>query len=402
MKILYLLTQDLESPYGIGRCWPLARELARSGHQVRIVTLHPDFDALSTRQQNLDGVEVHYVAPMHVKKSGNQKSYYRPYQLIWVSLRATLALSWAALRSPANIVYVGKPHPMNSIAGLLNKTLRGLPMVVDCDDFEAGSGRFGGKWQKSIIEFFEKRIPRLAVKVTTNTYFMRDNLISWGVTEDKIAYLPNGVDPKRFSPPDVGSVDAERSRLGIVGKKVIAYIGSLSLPSHPVNLLLDAFAKILITIPDTVLMIVGGGENLEDLQKQALELGIEDQIRFIGRVSPEEIPLYYALADVSVDPVHDDPAARGRLPLKLFESWISGVPFVTADVGDRAFVMGDPPAGVLVSPGQTETLAEGIATILSNADLSATVIEKGKEKVKDYYWEPLAEMLENQAFSVGE
>ena len=124
MRILFLLTQDLESPYGIGRCLPLARELVRLGHQIRIAALHSDFDSLESRQQTVDGLEIHYVAPMHVLKMGNLKSYYRPHQLIGVTLRATLALSWAALRYPTDIIFVGKPHPMNGIAGLLAKVLR--------------------------------------------------------------------------------------------------------------------------------------------------------------------------------------------------------------------------------------------------------------------------------------
>ncbi|MBU0511847.1 MAG: glycosyltransferase family 4 protein [Chloroflexi bacterium] len=393
MRILFLLTQDLESPSGLGRYWPLARELARLGHQVRIAALHSDFSSLDARQQNLDGVEVHYVAPMHVIKTGNQKSYYRPHQLVWITLRAIWALSWAALKYPVDIIYVGKPHPMNSIAGLLVKALRHVSMIVDCDDYEAGSGRFSGQWQKDIIEFFEKRVPRYGKMVTTHTHFMRDNLISWGVPKEKIVYLPNGVDPGRFSPPDPKRVETERASLKLYEKKVVAYIGSLSLPSHPVNLLVEAFAHIHAAIPDTVLMIVGGGEDMIHLKTQATERGIESAIRFVGRVSPEDVPLYYALADVSTDPIYDNPAARGRSPLKLYESWICGIPFVTADVGDRAYLMGDPPAGVLVRPGDAESLAEAILQVLNDPAAAEAYRQRGLARIENYYWDRLVRPL---------
>jgi glycosyltransferase involved in cell wall biosynthesis len=126
------------------------------------------------------------------------------------------------------------------------------------------------------------------------------------------------------------------------------------------------------------------------LSELAQELGISRATRFCGRVPPEKIPLYYALADVSVDPVYDNDAARGRSPLKLFESWACGVPFVTADVGDRKSLLGDPPAGLLAQPGNPESLAELIQQVLSDKALANSVAEAGKLKVKDYYWDRLA------------
>jgi glycogen(starch) synthase len=117
-------------------------------------------------------------------------------------------------------------------------------------------------------------------------------------------------------------------------------------------------------------------------------------VRFCGRVPPGQVPLYYYLADVGVDPVHDDDAARGRSPLKLFESWVCGVPFVTADVGDRRLLLGDPPAGMLARPGDAGALAQAILAVLENPDLSQTLRQRGLARVPDYYWDHLAEELD--------
>jgi hypothetical protein len=74
MKVLFLLTQDLESPSGLGRYFPLAREMALLGHQVTIAALHPDYQSLKIHRFDVEGVHVWYVAPMHVRKHGNVKS----------------------------------------------------------------------------------------------------------------------------------------------------------------------------------------------------------------------------------------------------------------------------------------------------------------------------------------
>jgi glycosyltransferase involved in cell wall biosynthesis len=394
MKIAFLLTQSLESPSGLGRYGPLGRALARMGHQVEIFALHPDLGSLSQRRFEQEGVLVEYVAPMHVRKSGSGKSYYPAYRLVPLAAGATMSLARAALASQAEVIHIAKPHPMNSLAGLAGKYRRRVRLFLDCDDYEAGSGRFSGSWQKAGVAWFEKWTPRQVELVTTNTHFMRQMLADWGVASDQIYYLPNGVELARFAPPAANRVDELRARYRLEGKQVIAFIGSLSLTSHPVDLLLEAFVLLSSRLPRAVLLLVGGGEDLESLQRQVDSLGLASKVRFCGRVPPEEVVYYYYLAHVSVDPVHDNPAARGRSPLKLFESWACGVPFVTADVGDRKQLLGSPPAGLLARPGDASSLAAFIERALAEPELGENLQERGLARVQEYTWDRLAEGLE--------
>ncbi len=350
MRILFLLTQDLESPSGLGRYWPLASELSRRGHLVRIAALHANWEGLAERCFEKDGVRIEYVAPMHVEKIGSQKRYYPTWKLMGVVLRATWALSRAALSAPVDMIQVGKPHPMNGLAGLLARRLKGGILCVDCDDYEAQINRFGSGWQRKVVAFFERALPRMAQVVTTHTQFMYDKLVSWGCPKERIHYLSNGVDRGRFTRPDSREVAALRERLDLQGKRVVAYLGSLSQPSHPVDLLVTAFQHVLVNIPEAALLLVGGGEDLENLETLTNKLGIAQVVRFTGRVPPGEVPAYYGLAEVTVDAVHDDEAAQGRSPLKMFESWVMGVPFVTSPVGERSRLAGDPPACMMAEP----------------------------------------------------
>lgn len=394
MRILFLLTQDLESPSGLGRYLPLAKELGKLGHTVNIAALHSNYDSLDQTHFEIDGVQVDYVAPMHVKKSSDQKNFYSNPELLAVASRATWELSRSALNTQADIIHIAKPHPMNSMVGLLTQSLRNCTLYLDCDDYEAGSGNFQNKWQQKVVTFFEKQVPKRVKLVTTNTMFMKENLIQWGVLPERIVYLPNGVDRERFSPPAPAEVEILRKKLGLEKKKVIAYIGTLSLVSHPVDLLIETFRIVKQTVPESALLLVGGGEDIEKLKRQASEIGISHDIHFCGRVSPDTIPQYYALADVSVDPVYDNPAARGRSPLKLFESWACGVPFVTADVGDRRQLMDEPQAGLLSKPGDPDSLAVEIIRVLDSQELSTSLKQCGLERIKIYYWDVLVKRVE--------
>jgi glycosyltransferase involved in cell wall biosynthesis len=394
MKIAYLLTQSLESPSGLGRYWPLAQQMAKFRHEVEIFALHPNIDSIKETNFCRDGVHIHYVAPMHVQKRGNEKMYYPAHQLLYLSAVATWKLSVAILQSQTDIVHIGKPHPMNSLAGMAAKLFKSLPIILDCDDYEAESNRFSGRWQQWVIKVTENGMPRQARMITTNTNFTKDRLVSLGIPVERIFYLPNGVDRNRFQSPDQDQIEALRTRLDCGENKVIVFVGTLSLASHPVDLLLHAFTTILNSNPNCLLLLVGGGEDFTSLQALAVELGIAEKTRFCGRVSPDDVRYYYRIADISVDPVHDNNAARGRSPLKMFESWANGIPFVTGDVGDRRMIAGDPSAALLASPGSAQSLASNILEIFRNPALAERLKELGLQRVESYYWDQLSPQLE--------
>jgi glycosyltransferase involved in cell wall biosynthesis len=152
--------------------------------------------------------------------------------------------------------------------------------------------------------------------------------------------------------------------------------------------------KVSLNQSNIALLIVGGGEDYQNLFDQAEDLGISQLTYFIGRTAPDEVANYYALANVSVDPIYDNDAARGRSPLKLFESLASNVPFISSAVGDRANLLGNPPAGYLCKPGDSDDLSKAILLILSNQEFADQCRRLGKERVKDYYWHNLIGELE--------
>ena len=94
MRVVFLLTTSLESPYGLGRCLPFAHQLAAQGHDVHLVALHHDLTPTTVRHFSLDGVQVHYVGQMHVRKRGDVTTYFEilapalgcPDRLPWLDL----------------------------------------------------------------------------------------------------------------------------------------------------------------------------------------------------------------------------------------------------------------------------------------------------------------------------
>jgi glycosyltransferase involved in cell wall biosynthesis len=391
MQIVFLLTQDLESPSGLGRYWPMAKEMVRLGYEVTILALHSNYGSLEDHEKDFqrEGVRICYVGQMHVRKVGSHKYYFSATRLVRVALLGSLQLFRAALRTGADAYHIGKPHPMNSLAGLVASRLRGKPLYLDCDDYESASNRFGGAWQRWIISQFEDSMPHVSKRITTNTLFTVHRLTELGIPRERIVYVPNGVERSRFSHILDDDVKELSGHLDLTGKRIILYVGSMSLANHAVDLLLEGFVAVREVEPTAELLLVGGGEDYDALRARAHVLGIADAVHFTGRVPPSRVPLYYALADVSVDPVRDDPTSRARYPLKIVESLACGTPVVTSDVGDRSQILGEPSAGFMAAPGDAASLAQAILRVLRGGESAYEQQLSDRDADQSLYWDRL-------------
>lgn len=386
MKFCFILTQDLESPSGLGRYLPWGKELNKLGHEVEIIGLHSNFKKLDNKKQNIeDNFIVNYVSQMHVKKEGNTKEYFSSIQLISIIFFATIRLIFSSVKSNADIYIVGKPHPMNGIAGIVCKNILRKYLIVDCDDDETHSGNFQNVFQRKLIHFFEYSIPKFAHMVTTNTKYTQKRLINTGISTQKIYYLSNGVDPERFNNIDYQKLDQVKSDLGLRDKKVIAYIGSISLANHPINLLIDAFEEVYKEEKNCKLIIVGGGEDFEYLRNLINKRKLDDHIIFTGRIRPDELKYYYRIANVTFDPVFNDITARARSPLKLFESLICETPVITMAVGDRNMLKNISKKIYFVENITPQDIADKICLVLNDGIKS----HEDASEIEIYFWDHL-------------
>lgn len=389
LRILFLLTQSLTDPSGLGRYWPLARQMTKLGYQVEIAALHPAWNTLCQRDFVRDGVRVSYVAQMHVRQEGNRRLYFNTPQLFFVTALATFALARAALHSRADVIHIAKAQPMNGFAGWLGARLRRRRLYLDCDDDEAASNRFGSEWQRSVVKWWEDRLPQAACGVTVNTSYLRDRCLRLGVPASQICLVPNGFDPDRFRPPASHEIESVRARWSLTGRQVVLYLGSLNFANHPILLLLDAFEQVHRRIPSALLLLVGGGEGYDRVAQEIETRGLRDAAVMAGRMEPSAVASIYAASHLVVDPVFDDDAARARSPLKIVESLAMGVPVVTGDVGDRAAMLDNGRAGILVKPGSADALAEGIISVMSDRARYDWMAERARVVSEQFRWDRL-------------
>ena len=191
-----------------------------------------------------------------------------------------------------------------------------------------------------------------------------------GVRAEARVVIPNGVDTRRFAPPEPEARATVRTSLGVGGAPTVAYVGRV-VPGKGVDTLLEAFHDVRHRVPAARLVVVGDGAS-----RAALESGAGDGVAFIGGV--DDVPAYLGAADVFVLPS----LAEG-LPLSLLEAMACGRAVVSTDVGAARQVVGE--AGLIVAPGDPAPLSTALAELLEDADRRARLGWLARERIVERY-----------------
>ena len=125
--------------------------------------------------------------------------------------------------------------------------------------------------------------------------------------------------------------------------------------------LIDA-ADLLRDEPDTRFAVVGDGVALDKLKARAAARGLTN-VRFLGRYPASEMPRLYALADVLLVHLKDDPLFRITIPHKILAYMASGKPMLAAISGDAAAVVEDAGAGIVCPPERPDALAAAVRVL---------------------------------------
>lgn len=219
---------------------------------------------------------------------------------------------------------------------------------------------------------------RAATHVFAITRALMDELIDRGVPADKITLLPNGVDSTRFVPRERD--EALAAELGVAGKTVIGYIGSI-LDYEGLDQLVEATARLAARRDDFHVLVVGDGAAMLEVRRRADALGLDRVLTFTGRVPHEDVERYYSLVDIAPLPRLPLPVCEMVSPLKPFEAMAMGKVVVASDVAALAEIVDDGRTGLLHKKGDVESLAAALERLLDEPAMLTRLGEQAREWV---------------------
>ncbi|NEP17550.1 MAG: glycosyltransferase family 4 protein [Leptolyngbya sp. SIO4C1] len=156
----------------------------------------------------------------------------------------------------------------------------------------------------------------------------------------------------------------------------LLYVGRLAaVKGLPV--LFESLARLKDTNPDMMLTVVGDGAERASLEQMTVDLGIDQNVDFVGYKSQAEVRQYMQQSDVFVLPSF----AEG-LPIVLMEALGAGVPAVSTQIAGNSDLVEDGVSGYLVAPGDAAAMADRIGTLLNDTALRAEFGAAGRAKVE--------------------
>lgn len=270
-------------------------------------------------------------------------------------------------------------HTHTSKAGFIGRWaafFAKVPIIIHTPHGHVFWGYFN-TWKTAIFIYLERLTAFITDKIITLTEQEKKEHLKYHIAHDnKFTVIHSGVDLSKFFDIQTKAA-AMRNQLGIPQEAyVIGTVGRLT-PVKGQKYLIEAAKKILERQSKMVFVFLGDGELMNELKVLATTLGIKDKVRFLGWLP--DVAEVMSIFDVFVLPSLNE--GMGKV---LVEAMATGKPIIASNVSGITDLVIHGENGLLVPPGDSESIAMGIETLYKNPSKSKEMCEKGKAIASRY------------------
>ncbi len=334
--------------------YEVATRAAAKGHHVTVLTT----DALNAEnraapaEETLGGVRV-----MRLPNWGNSLAWRR------IFLPRRFKPTLRRLLPGADVVHI---HEIRSMPGAwaLDPIMRaGVPFILSP---HGGLPHLGRSIFKAAFDaLYGQRLLDAACRVHAITDMEAEQATTFDISADRIVTIPNGIDTAFGDlAADAG---AFRARRGIpADARVVGFLGRLN-AIKGVDLLVDAFARLHETDPQTHLLLCGPDDGLRpDLERRVEGAGLGDAVTLTGALTDEAVK---AAAYRTMD-VYVLPSRYEIMGITLLEAMLCGIPVITTSACGLATDLVQHDLGVVIPAENISALHAALAGVLHNPTTS--------------------------------
>ena len=365
----------------------LGKELAKSGHQVHFFGAkysQSDYAVASLPDKELDmGKHVKFHRFLSLPMLGSPTGQSRiviPFGLRCLKYR----------KEKFDIIYTQSPYGMGMEALFMSR-LFGVPLI--------GTNHTPITEFTRYIPFSNPLFDWIGLKFVS-WYYNRCKFVSapfQGILDEMKTYgfkrpcqaLSNPIDVANFVSPTLESKKQLKEKYGVSGKKILIYAGRLA-PEKQINVIIEALKEVLEKVPEAFLFITGIGNAEKPLLELTKKLGLENNVKFFGRVSDEQHVTTYQAADIFVIM-----STAETQSLSLMKAMSVGIPVVGADAWALPNYIGrDEKRGYVVPIGDEKKLAERLIFLLENDEVRKNMGQEGIAFAKTFSAASVAKIWE--------
>ena len=325
MHILYI-HQHFATPAGSTgtRSYEFARRWVKAGHKVTLITGYYDIGGLQVdraiyQNQNIEGINVVVVGT----KYSNKQSYLRRVTSFFSFCLLSI---YAGLRTKSvDVIYASSTPLTVGIPAMVIKWAKHIPFVFEVRDqwpeIPIELNIITNRFLIKILLWLEKTIYRNCSSVIALSPGQADGIRAVLTEEKPITVIPNSCDIDLFRPNINGS--AIRQRMGWGDKLVLLHTGAMG-KVNGLDFVIEA-AERLKDHSDIIFVLIGDGNQKLFLESRIKKLGLSN-VEILSPVPKEELPEFYAAADIGLVIIGNFPIIEHNCANKFFDSLSAGKP----------------------------------------------------------------------------
>jgi glycosyltransferase involved in cell wall biosynthesis len=370
MKIL-MLCQIIETGESAGseRHFYFCKNAVQMGHQVTVVTSNVDYKNASVKFpdssgnviRTFDGVSIIYVySYANLRGSFIRRSYYYLTYFIFSAVQSF------KVEKPDVIYAVSTPLTVGFLGYIISR-IRGVPFVFEVSDVwpdaAVACGIVKNKILINLAHWLEMFCYNKSAHIIVLTRGIYDNIITKGISKDKLSIITNGVDFSlfRFSESIYTRRESLRNKLGFGDRFVAMYMGAHG-AYNSLNTIIDA-ALLLKDDPRFLFVLVGDGDEKVKLEQKVIQLCLTNVI-FLRPVPRVDSPLLLECADTFLLPNRKGAFFAGNLPNKLFDYLASARPIIVSGIGETPELVMSAECGMVGYPEDAEAITKSLVKLV--------------------------------------
>ena len=236
----------------------------------------------------------------------------------------------------------------------------------------------------AMVGHFQLSIDQIIQEVDEVERLRIPGAILFGIPEEKIQVIYNGVAAHFSQIEDKGAIEQVLKKYGIDGNYIL-FVGKLEARKNLAGLI-EAFRlfKKESKLEHKMVLVGSLGWKAEEILEKLDEYGLQEDVVRLGYVCDEDLPFLMNGADVFLYP-----SLYEGFGIPALEAMACGTPVVASNTTSLPEVVGD--TGLLVDPTSPGEIAEALTRILVDSALRKTLIVKGIERAASFTWRHAAE-----------